>query len=84
MADPRDPEHPDVISHNARWGLALFCVYLVFYGVFVALSAFAPQVMAREFFAGVNLAICYGLALIVAALVLALVYMVVVRAEARR
>jgi len=83
MADYHDSEHADVISHNTRWGLVLFAVYLLFYAVFVALSAFAPQVMAREFLAGVNLATCYGLALIIAALVLALVYMIVVRAEAR-
>jgi uncharacterized membrane protein (DUF485 family) len=84
MADHHDAERPEIISHNARWGLILFVVYLAFYAVFVLLSAFAPQVMAREFYAGVNLAICYGLALIVAALLLAAIYMIVTRAEARR
>ncbi len=76
-------EHPEIVSSNARWGLILFAIYLAFYGVFVALSAFWPQTMAKEFFAGVNLAICYGFALIIAALLLALVYMYVTRPESR-
>jgi uncharacterized membrane protein (DUF485 family) len=76
-------EHPHIISRNARRGLILFFIYLAFYGLFVWLSAFRPRTMEREFFAGVNLAICYGFALIVAALVLALIYMLVTRSEAQ-
>ena len=76
-------EHPHIVSRNARRGLILFFIYLVFYGLFVWLSAFRPRVMEREFVAGVNLAICYGFALIIAALVLALIYMVVTRSEAQ-
>jgi uncharacterized membrane protein (DUF485 family) len=59
---------------NARLGLALFVVYLLLYGGFVALAAFAPEWMERTPLAGVNLAVWYGFGLIVAALVLALIY----------
>jgi uncharacterized membrane protein (DUF485 family) len=59
---------------NARIGMVLFCVYLVFYGGFVLLNAFAPDVMERTPWAGVNLAIWYGFALIVVAMALALLY----------
>jgi uncharacterized membrane protein (DUF485 family) len=52
----------------------LFVFYLVFYGGFVLLNAFAPSAMERTPFAGVNLAVLYGLALIAVALVLALFY----------
>jgi uncharacterized membrane protein (DUF485 family) len=45
------------------------------------LSAFEPQIMSRAPFGGVNLAIIYGFGLIVAALVLALFYMVLCRAR---
>jgi uncharacterized membrane protein (DUF485 family) len=63
--------HP---SNHSRIGLTLFAVYLAFYGGFVLLAAFAPAVMARTPWAGVNLAIWYGLALIVVAFVLSLIY----------
>jgi len=61
-------------TRNARIGLVLFAVYVVLYGGFVLLNAFAPETMERLPFAGVNLAIWYGFGLIVAALVLALLY----------
>jgi uncharacterized membrane protein (DUF485 family) len=61
-------------SSNTRLGIILFGVYLLFYGGFVLLAAFAPQAMEQTPLAGVNLAIWYGFGLIVAALVLALIY----------
>ncbi len=61
-------------KRNARIGLVLFCVYLLLYGGFVFLCAFSPDTMARTPVPGINLAILYGFALIVSALVLALVY----------
>ena len=59
---------------NARLGFVLFFVYLAFYGGFVLLNAFRPDVMEMTPLAGVNLAIWYGLALIVVALALAFIY----------
>ena len=41
----------------------------------MALSAFQPELMSKPFAGGANLAVVYGFALIVAALVLALIYM---------
>ena len=61
-------------SRNSRIGLALFFVDLAFYAGFVLLAAFSPDTMERKPLAGVNLAIWYGFALILAAFVLALVY----------
>ncbi len=61
-------------TRNARIGLVLFGVYLVLYGGFVLLNAFSPDTMELTPVAGINLAILYGFALIVAALILALVY----------
>jgi uncharacterized membrane protein (DUF485 family) len=68
-------------NRNARIGLILFVVYLAFYGGFVLLAAFSPATMARTPWAGVNLAIWYGFALIAAALLLALIYGYLCRIE---
>ena len=75
----KEQEHADVIAHNTRMGVILFVVYVLFYGGFMALSAFRPEAMSRPFLFGVNLAIAYGFALIAVALILALVYMKVCR-----
>ena len=76
MADPSPPmdEHPHLISRNARYGIILFVVYVVFYAGFVALAAFSFDTLKTNI-RGVNLAIVYGLGLIVLAFVLALIYM---------
>jgi uncharacterized membrane protein (DUF485 family) len=80
--DSAKPDTPAGWSHNARLGLALFVLYLLLYGGFVGLATFAPNAMGKPALAGVNLAVVYGFGLIVAALVLALVYMLLCRAEA--
>ncbi|MCA9056298.1 MAG: DUF485 domain-containing protein [Planctomycetaceae bacterium] len=67
-------------SRNARIGLILFAVYLLFYGGFVGLNAFSPETMESTPVAGVNLAILYGFALIIVAFVLALLYGALCRA----
>ncbi len=61
-------------ARNARYGLWLFGIYLLLYSGFVAVNAFVPQWMEATPLAGVNLAILYGMGLIVAAFLLALVY----------
>jgi uncharacterized membrane protein (DUF485 family) len=79
----REQEDAAVVAHNTRRGVQLFIVYVLFYAGFMALSAFWPQVMARPSLGGVNLAISYGFALIVLALVLALTYMKLCRKSVR-
>jgi uncharacterized membrane protein (DUF485 family) len=68
-------------SKNARLGLQLFFVYLLLYGGFVMINAFAPEMMERTPVAGINLAILYGFGLIVAALLLALLYGMICKGE---
>ena len=62
------------MSRNARLGLVLFAIYLALYGGFVFLNAFNPKAMEWTPLGGINLAILYGFALIIAALVMALLY----------
>lgn len=71
---PVPAENEAVTSRRARFGLAFFAFYLLLYGGFVLLNAFAPAVMERTPLLGINVAVLYGMSLIVAAFVLALVY----------
>ena len=71
---PAEQEEQHIIDRNARNGMRLFVLYLIIYGGFVGLSAFAPQQMESTPLFGVNLAVLYGFALIGAAIVLALIY----------
>jgi uncharacterized membrane protein (DUF485 family) len=80
----KEQEDAGVVAHNTRMGVILFVVYVLFYGGFMGLSAFSPKAMAVPVLFGLNLAVAYGFALIVAALVLALVYMAVCRAAAKK
>lgn len=57
-----------------RMSFSLFAVYLVLYGGFVFLNAYAPSAMEVTLLGGVNLAILYGFGLILVAFILALVY----------
>ena len=51
MARPKRHAKHHVISYNARLGLFLFAIYLVFYGGFVALNSFDPKRMGEPFLA---------------------------------
>lgn len=65
---------PAVAARHARIGLILFAVYSLLYLTFMLLNAFVPQSMEVLVVAGLNLAVVYGLGLIVAAFAMALVY----------
>jgi uncharacterized membrane protein (DUF485 family) len=65
---------PPENTRNARYGLILFAIYSLFYAAFMVLNAFTPKVMEVTVLGGINLAIVYGLGLIVLAFVLSLLY----------
>lgn len=81
-ADSHETETAEQSARNARYGIRLFLLYALFYAAFVLINAFRPEWMDVMVFAGLNLATVYGLALIVAALVLALIYGWLCRASA--
>ena len=66
---------------KSRFGFALVWVYVLLYGGFMVLVLVRPDLLSRRPFGGVNLAIAYGMGLIAAAFVLAVIYML---ARARR
>ncbi|TWT79934.1 hypothetical protein CA13_13450 [Planctomycetes bacterium CA13] len=74
---PPSPER----RFNSRLGLILFAVYLVLYLGFVLTNALQPSAMETIIVLGLNLAIVYGFALIVAAIFLALLYGLLCRKE---
>jgi len=71
---PSNPFPPSDGRHNSRVGLCLFVIYCLLYAGFMLLTTFKFQSLATPI-AGVNWAIVYGMGLIVAAFVLALIYM---------
>ena len=60
----------------AQYGIQmrLFLVYAAVYGTFVAINLFAPVLMETIVLFGMNLAVTYGMGLIIFAIVLALIY----------
>ena len=82
-------DHPEVISRNARAGLALFCVYFAVFVGFLLLNVFSPKTMSATELPlgdervitlwGTNVGVVYGVGLIVLAIALAVVYMRAVR-----
>lgn len=59
---------------KAKLGIKLFWLYCIIYMGFVGIAVFSPETMKIKVLAGTNLAIIYGLALIVFAIILGLVY----------
>lgn len=76
MLHPPAPKagNDPALSFKKRLGVMMFLAYLVIYAGFVAINLLKPAMMARTVLLGLNLAIVYGFALIIAALALALVY----------
>ena len=76
--------HKPVLSENegddlaqkfqTHIGVRLFLAYALAYGIFVAINLVSPLLMERIVLFGLNLAVTYGIGLIVFAIVLALVY----------
>lgn len=81
MSDERDIV---VARSRARIGLGLFAAYVVLYAGFMMLVLARPDWLSARPVGGVNLAVTYGLGLIVAALVLAVIYMAACRIVDRR
>lgn len=55
-------------------GIRLFALYALLYAGFILINTFKSSVMETIVFAGLNLAVVYGIALILAAIAMGLVY----------
>ena len=76
-AESHHDDHPELAATQARSGLWLFAVYFLAYAVFMGWAAFSPLSMSQLTPLGANIAIVYGFALIIGAIVVALIYMVI-------
>jgi len=75
LHEPAAKEEKDGASEwKAKFGIKLFWVYCLIYMGFVGIAVFSPETMKTTVLAGTNLAIIYGMALIVFAIVLGLIY----------
>ena len=70
---PHQDEGAGSSQRGTRYGRVLFLVYLLLYGGYVGITAFAPAMMRRTPLVGINLSVLYGLGLIAAALAMAVV-----------
>lgn len=61
-------------QRKIRIGIRMTIIYSVIYSGFVALSVFRPGSMATRALLGLNLAVTYGLGLILVAIIFALIY----------
>jgi uncharacterized membrane protein (DUF485 family) len=71
-------DETDLSARSTPLGLRLFLAYLLLYAGYMGVTVLAPAAMASTV-AGINVAILYGLVLIVMALLLALVYVTLLR-----
>lgn len=63
-----------VTQQKSKLGVRLFFIYLFCYAGFVILGVFKYELLATTVFAGLNLAIAYGIGLIIFAVVLGVIY----------
>lgn len=64
-------------KQKTRLGLILFLVYAVLYGTFVVIGLSYTELMGKKIIAGLNLAVVYGVGLILLAAVMGYIYSLV-------
>jgi uncharacterized membrane protein (DUF485 family) len=62
------------LGFRTRIGVRLFLVYALVYGIFVGINLVSPLLMERIVLFGMDLAVTYGIGLILFAVLLALIY----------
>lgn len=67
-------EKEALTQQKSKLGVRLFFIYLVCYAGFVILGVFKYELLATTVFLGLNLALTYGIGLIVFAVILGVIY----------
>lgn len=62
------------LKYRTQTGARLFSAYALIYAVFVVINLVSPTLMERMVFWGLNLAVTYGIGLILLAILMALIY----------
>ncbi len=63
-----------VTRQKSKLGVRLFFIYLICYAGFVILGVFKYELLATTVFSGLNLAVVYGIGLIVFAVIMGIIY----------
>lgn len=63
-----------VTRQKSKLGVRLFFIYLICYAGFVALGVFNYELLSTTVFSGLNLAIVYGIGLILFAVIMGIIY----------
>lgn len=61
-------------GYKSRLGVYLFISYAIVYAVFVIMNVVSPRSMSIILFRGLNLAVVYGMGLILLAIIMGLIY----------
>lgn len=69
-----EPVRDLALKKKARLGVLFFFIYLFFYGGFVAIGVLNYELLAMEVTGGINLALFYGIGLIIFAVLLGILY----------
>lgn len=67
-------EKENLTKRKSTLGIRLFFVYLICYAGFVAIGVFQYELLAAKVFGGLNLALAYGIGLIIFAVILGIIY----------
>ncbi len=67
MIGPKD----DLFPKPHQGGMVLFAFFIGIYGAFVGVNALAPEWMEWEVFPGINLAVAWGMGIILATFLIA-------------
>jgi uncharacterized membrane protein (DUF485 family) len=77
LHQPVQPENEGVdlaLDYRTRIGVRFFLIYALVYVVFVVINLVSPLLMESVVLFGMNLAVTYGIGLIIFAILLALIY----------
>ena len=72
--EPVTLETDNAARIKAKVGLILFAVYSFIYAGFVFINTLSPKLMEKKVIFGLNLAVFYGFALILLAIVMGILY----------
>lgn len=67
-------ENESLTKRKSALGVRLFFIYLIFYAGFVLIGVFQYELLAVQVLGGLNLALAYGIGLIVFAVILGVIY----------
>lgn len=73
-SNQKTEEAEALTKKKTKLGIRLFFIYLILYAGFVVIGVFQYELLSINIIAGMNLALIYGIGLIVFAVVLGIVY----------